>query len=123
MLLAHQFIGGRALPRQPLLEPAHGRRRLRILVAQALDELDDEALGERRPLVGRERPGVGDKVAHAQQPVGHDIGLLARGPAAHDAHGRSPEIFHQHDAQCDRHGPQLADAERLDILVGAHEAG
>ena len=78
MLLAHQLVGVRALARQPLLEPAHGGRRLRILVAQALDELDDEAFREGRPLVGRERRRIGGEVVHAQQPVGHGIGLLAR---------------------------------------------
>ena len=82
MLLAHQLVGGRAFARQSPLQPAHGGRRLGVLVAQALDELDDEALGERRPLVGLERPGIGDEVAHAQQPVGHGVGLLALGAAA-----------------------------------------
>ena len=78
MLLAHQLVGVRALARQALLQPADGGRRLGILVAQALDELNDEALGERRPLVGRERRRVGDAVVHAQQPVGHAVGFLAR---------------------------------------------
>ena len=48
VFLAHQFVGGRALARETLLQPADGRRRLRILVAQALDELHGEAFGQRR---------------------------------------------------------------------------
>ena len=123
VLLADQLVGGRAFARQSSFQPANGGRRLGVLVAQALDELDDEALGERRPLVGLERPGIGHEIAHAQQPVGHGVGLLAFGAAAHDADGRASEILHQHDAQRDRHSPQLADAERLDVLVGAHETG
>ena len=123
MLTAHHLVGSRALALQLLLQPAHGGRRLRILVAQALDELNEEALGEGKPLVGRERRRVGDAVVHAHQAVGHAVRLLARRAAAHDAHGRAPQVLDQHDAQRDRHGPQLADAERLDGLVGAHETG
>ena len=34
----------------------------------------------------------------------------------------SPKVLDQDDAQRDRHRPQLADCQRLDVLVGADEA-
>ena len=34
----------------------------------------------------------------------------------------APQVLDQHDAQRDRDGPQLADRQRLDALIGAHEA-
>ena len=121
VFLAHQFVGGRSLAPEAVFQPADGRRRLRILVAQALDELDGETLGERHVLVGRQRRRVGRDVVHAQQPVGHQVGLLARGAPAHDALGGATQILDEDDAQGDRHRPQLADGQRLDVLVGAHE--
>ena len=41
--------------------------------------------------------------------------------AAHDALGEAAQIFDQHDAQRDGHGPEFADRERLHALVRGHE--
>jgi hypothetical protein len=82
VLATHHLIGSRAFALQLLLQPAHGGRRLRILVAQALDELNEKALGEGKPLVGRERCRVGDAIVHAHQAVGHAVCLLACRTAA-----------------------------------------
>ena len=121
VLVADQFLGGRAVARQPLLEPAHRRRGLGILVAQPLDQLHDEAFGQGFAFVGRQHRRIGCGLVHAEQPVGHGIGLLAIGAPAHDAFGGAPEVLDQNEAQGDRHRPQLADAEGLDGLIGAHE--
>ena len=48
VLLAHQLVGIRSFPDQALFQPADRGRHLGILVAQPLDELDDEAVGQRR---------------------------------------------------------------------------
>ena len=50
MLARAPLVGRRALARQPLFEPARAAGvTSRVLVAQPLDELDDEAVGRRRP--------------------------------------------------------------------------
>jgi hypothetical protein len=41
---------------------------------------------------------------------------------ASDALGQAPEILHEHDAQRDRHRPQLADHQGLHALVGEDES-
>ena len=50
------------------------------------------------------------------------IGLLPRGTAVHDQFGETSEVFDQHDPERDRDRPELADRQRLHLLVGAHEA-
>ena len=40
----------------------------------------------------------------------------------HDPLRQPPEILDQHDPQCDRHRPEFADRQRLDLLVGPHVA-
>ena len=44
------------------------------------------------------------------------------GAAGHDPRCDAPQVLDQHDAQRDGDGPQLADGERLDLLVGPHVA-
>ena len=123
MLAPHQLVGACPLACQALLEPAHGRGGLGILVAQAMDELDGEAFGKAFPVIRLEGPGVCGVIFNAQQAIGDEIGLLALGAPVDDAAGRTTQVLDQDDAERDRDGPQLADGERLDRLVRAHEAG
>ena len=51
-----------------------------------------------------------------------EVGVHPLGPAVQDQAGRAPQVLDQHDAQRDGDRPQFADGERLDRLVGAHEA-
>ena len=44
-------------------------------------------------------------------------------PLAVELLGRAPQVLDQHDAQRDRDGPELADRQRLDALVGAARSG
>ena len=74
------------------------------------------------PSIARQRRRVGGVIVHAEQLVGHEIGLFALRTVADDAHRRAPEILDQHDAQRDGHGPELTDGQRLHVLIGAHEA-
>ena len=55
-----------------------------------------------------------------EQPVGELVGLLARGAAAHDLLGEAAQVLHQQDPEADRECPQLADRQRLHLLVRAH---
>ena len=123
MLAPYQLVGAHSLARQALLEPAHRWCRLGILVAQAMDELHSEAFGEAFAVVRLESRRVGLVIFQPQQTIGDEIGLLTFRAPGDDATGRTTQVFDQHDAERDRDGPQLADGERLDLLVPAHEAG
>ncbi len=123
VLDVHDLVGRRRLARQPAVEPVERRRHRGILLAQTLDELDRERPGEGRRLEHLDhlgRRGLGP-AARAEQQVGDAVGLVAREAAGGDALGQAPEILDEHDPQRDRQRPQLADRQRLDPLVGAHE--
>jgi hypothetical protein len=124
VLAVHEFVGRDALRRKLAFQPYDSRRDPRVLVPQPLDKLDREGLRQRRLFVAPQNdPGrFGHVPVHAQQAVGLGIRFLAGSPAADDAIGRAPQVFDQHDAQRDGNRPQLADAERLNALIGAHEA-
>ncbi len=59
----------------------------------------------------------------AQHPVDQIIGGLPAVLCRHDLLGQTAHILDQHDAQGDRHRPQLADRQGVNRLIGAHEAG
>jgi hypothetical protein len=124
VLVVHDLLHGLRLGREALLEPRERRRRLRIQVPQALRELHGEGLREGRFGVALQQRGnlLRRGRLRGEEPVGEGVGLLARGPARHDAPRRAPQVLHEHDAQRDRHRPQLADRQRLNALVGAHES-
>jgi hypothetical protein len=89
-----------------------------------LHELNGErSVQERLFALAKDRGDrLGGAPVHAQEPVGQAVGFLARGPAHPDAHRRAPQVLDQRYAQRDRDRPQLADRQRLNALVGAHEA-
>ena len=55
-------------------------------------------------------------------PLGQFVRRLPGRRVVHDQFGDAPEILDQHDPQGDRHGPQLADGQRLHRLVGEQVA-
>ncbi len=124
VFLAHDLVGGRPLRRQAVVEPAQHRRHRGVLIAQALHQLDRKGAGHdrlRELAQGRvEQRGGGDAVG--ENAIGEGIGGLAGGATAHDPLGGAAQVLDQHDAQRDRHRPELADGQRLDALVGVHEA-
>ncbi len=61
-------------------------------------------------------------IAEAEQPIRQRVGPGARVTGADHLLRQPPQILHQRHAQVDGHGPELADAQRLDALVGPHEA-
>ena len=58
----------------------------------------------------------------AQEAIGKLVGLLAGGAAAHDMLREAPQIFDEHDADSDGHGPEFADGERLHALIRGDES-
>ncbi len=117
-----QPLGADALRDELILEPGEGRRHLRILVAQPLHQLDGERGHQRlRAAHSRQRLRVHLLTVHAQQSVGDGVGTLACRAADDDALRDAPQVLDQHDAQGNRDRPQLADGQRFDFLVRAHE--
>ncbi len=122
--LLHDGVGRGALCLEPFFQPKQHRGGLRILIAQALHQPHGK---------GRvQRPG-GDALKHfgkrcfqrsihAQDGGGHKIGVDALGTVVDDPRGGPAQVFHQHDPQRDRDCPKLPDGQRLDTLIGAHEA-
>ena len=123
MLVAHRLVRGRALRDQTFLQPVQCRRDSRVLIAQTLHELDNKCRGEGCAIRGAadQCVGFGAMAVDAQKSICQGIRLLARGPAAHDACRGASQILHEHDPQRDRHRPKLADGQRLNALIGAHE--
>ena len=76
-------------------------------------------------MASRRREAVADVEAvpaEAEQIVGEIVGGLAIGAAGDDLLGESTEVLDQQDAQADGDRPQLADRQRLHLLVGAHHS-
>jgi hypothetical protein len=123
VLFLEQALGGRALGFEPGLQPQQGRRRLRILVAQAMDQLHGECRRERRvPLLPfRQRRGIRHPAIHAQESIRDEVGFLPCRAADDDALRDAAQVLDQHDAQRDRHGPQFTDGQGFDGLVRVHE--
>ena len=124
VLVANDRVGGRAGRRQAAFQPCECGRHLRVLVTQPLQQLDGERRRQRLvvpfPQHGRQR--FRQRCVDAEQPVGQPVGLLPYSPSARDQFRRAPQVLHQHDAQRDGNGPQLADGQRLHALVGRDES-
>src|SRR4030095_2892401 len=91
--------------------------------AQTFDDLHDEGGRQARRLlvVTNQRLQIHARSVHAEQPVGDIVGLLPGNATAYDALRCAPQVFDQHDPQGDGNGPQLADGQRLHLLIGVHE--
>ena len=68
-----------------------------------------------------QRVGLGGMTVHTQQSIGNGVCFLAGGTAAHDARSGAAQILHEYDPQRDGDGPELADGQRLNALISAHE--
>ncbi len=123
VLGVHDLVGTGVLRRDPRQQPGQRRRRGGILIAQSLKKLGRERLRQR---VGLEpfkirRCGIGCGVG-GRQIVGQRIGPVAQRQPMHDPRGKAAQIVEQHDAQRDGDGPQLADGQWLDELIGPAES-
>ena len=96
-----------------------------ILVAQSMHQLHGERRRQcRRPALATARSASGSTfwpLTPSRRSATASASCRASA-ARDDALRDAPQVFHQHDAQRDRHRPQLADGQRFDGLIGAHEA-
>ncbi len=122
MLELHQRVGGGAERGELLVEPPQRRSGLGILLAQPLHEIHHEGGRQAGGLEPLEGEGAAGPPAEPEQLVGERVGAEARGPAVHDALGQPAEVLHEHEADRNRDGPELADGQRLHALESAHEA-
>ena len=123
---AEQLFGRIALRLERALQRLPGRRRRRRLVAQPLQQLDDERRGQ--PAVGLDfRAAAADRdpssrlapaLAERRFPLPR---LLAAVPRGDDAVDEAPQLLDQPEAQHDRNRPGLADRQRRDALIGGGE--
>ena len=115
----HHLFDRDALQPQPVLQPAQRRHRPRILVPQSLRELRSEGRGQRPGSArGDVRIEFGPRRARHGKPARQSIRVCPRRASDGDLLGQPAQVLDEHDAQRDRHGPQLADRERLHPLVG-----
>ena len=118
----------RRRPARPGARPARRSAGVdrRVLLAQALDELDREGRGERPVVERRQDRGCATRRGFPARPSSRSASASASSRAAR----RRPrcrsasraQVLDEDEAQRDRDRPQLADRERRDALVGADEA-
>ena len=91
MLLADDFVGGRALACEVFVQPDERRRDLRILIAQALEQSHDEGGRQGRRVESGQRRlrRLGRSTTDAQELVGQGVGLQTRRPRPGDLRGRA----------------------------------
>ena len=92
----------------------------------AAQQFGDEGRGHRRLVprhVGDHQHHIlGPRFRHLGQAVGPDVGEIHLEAVASDVLTHPAQVFNQRQTQHDRNRPQLAEAERLDLLVGRHVA-
>src|SRR6185437_15407907 len=123
MLVTYDLVRRCSLRRQQLLQPMQARRNLRVLITQTLKQLDGKR-GREAPtfcVAAQQSVGLESGTVDTQESICQDIRLLACGATTYDARGGAAQVFHQHYPQRDSDRPQLADGERLNALIGAHE--
>ncbi len=110
---------------QELLEPPERRRHGRVLIAQPLEELD---LAGRRQRQARQpaqatRPRVsGFSVPRPSRRSASSSACWRATRLAHDLLGQPSQVLDEQDSQADGDRPELAERQRLDPLVGGHQA-
>ena len=124
VLIANHRVGGRRLAGQLVVEPGQGGRDARILIAQAMDQLHQIAVGKRHLASGRQhRVGELDGVAGgAQQPIRRQVGGVTPGATVDHPLGDPSKVLDEHDPQGDGDRPEFTDGERLHFLIGAQIA-
>jgi hypothetical protein len=98
--------------RQTLVKPGQRGGNFGVLVAQPIHQLNCESIAQRH-LIGHRRW----RRFRTQQPIGQQISLLAERAVRHLGFGEPAEVLDQHDAQGGGKRPQLADGQRLHLLV------
>ena len=111
---AQHFVSGLASRAQSRLQPPPCGGRRDRLVAQVVENLDEKG---RRCLVGElsQTPLGLRNLQQLRRERPRGVSVL---PRAQRLHGEAAEILDERQPQHDRYGPELADRERRDVLVG-----
>jgi hypothetical protein len=105
------------------VEPDQGRHDRFVLVTQPLDQLDRECV-RKGGVVQTTQDVLGalrGPTTQAQKVIRQLVGLGPRMTGADHLFRQASQVLHQSHAKMDGHGPELADAERLNALVGTDE--
>ena len=120
-----QLLAGQALFGEPVLDPALDGRHRRALPLQPAAEFLDELVAERRLGLGHLRQHMEDRcrlfLHRRQQAAGPQVGQIPIAPPPGNVHRHAPQVLDQPQTQHDRHGPQFAERQRGDRLVGGDE--
>ena len=124
MLVVHDLVSCRFVIGQMLLQPYERWSHLRVLIPQALHELHDKC--RRQPgfiaMFAKQCVRLRCATVNPEQSVRNHVGFLPCDTAAHDALRCAAHVFHKYDPQRNRNRPELSNGERMDGLIGAHEA-
>ena len=118
--LEHVLDGFAALG-EPLLEPREREHERRTMPLQSTRELRGERIGDRDVRLDQ----LGEDQHHALGSRGRDLDhaahpgrrLLALSPPCGHLHDHAPQVLDHREPQHDRDRPQLAEAQRLDLLI------
>ena len=126
MAVGLELLGhGGALLGEHLVDPVEEEPDARALSLEALHKFLEEGRAQHRMRVGE----LGEQVQQllrrllrrGERAFGPANAVVFLQPSPRDAHGDATQIFDESQAQRDRERPQLAELQRLDGLVGAHE--
>jgi hypothetical protein len=123
LCVGNNSVDRHALPAQSILEPREKRRLRRVEPTQTLGGLGRENFGQGVGLIGadgalhRQMLRLAGRLLGGQNRVHDCIGLLAKCVSLDDPRRKTPHVFDQHNAQRDRDSPQLADHQRLRVLI------
>ena len=124
VFLADDLFSRGVVAGEALVDPDQRRRHRGIVLAQPLHQLDHESRSERTPFHAsqRRRQPLAAVPVRPNQIIGYFVGDRAQLAQLHDGVGKPAEILHQHDPQRNGHRPELADRERLHLLIGQDKA-
>jgi hypothetical protein len=115
MLAADRFLRGRLPRRQIVVDRGANRRQAQPVLADAVEQLDDEG----RVGAGRQHPDAALLVC----PRHVKVGGVPRGAGREQLLGKPPQVFDQRQLQHARPRPELADGQRRDALIAVQELG
>ena len=120
-----QLLAGQALFGKTVLDPALNGRQRRTLSLQPSAEFLYELVAERRLGLGHVRQHTEDAfrlfLHRRQQAAGPQVGQIPISSPPGNVHRHAPQVLDQPQTQHDRHGPQFAERQRGDRLVGGDE--
>jgi hypothetical protein len=107
---------------QTVEQPGEAGRRLRVAVAEALQQLNGQRLRQLVRVLVEGRQGlIGAAVSDSEEAVGDLICLTSEPATPDDRLGHPAQILDEDEAQGDGDRPQLTDGERFDLLVRGDE--